>query len=161
MDCDRLSSARATVFVLISRCTLQKQEITLWSGGHRLPQGLIMLLLWPTTSFNLLDGIWESPDCDGREAECTELEGRVTQRGSVFLYILGVCACVCVSSRQQCAASNILWRDQWLGLWLRLHTEGRQQSPTSWFNVRLIDCLIDSLSDWFDCFLYLSWNIFL
>lgn len=54
-----------------------------------------MLLLWPTTSFNLLDGIWESPDCDGREAEHTEPEGRVTQCGSVFLYIL----CVCVLAR--------------------------------------------------------------
>lgn len=50
-------------------------------------------------------------------------------------------------------------RDQRLGLWLGPHadsTEGCQRCPTDCFNNWLIDCLIDSLFEWFDCFLSLS-----
>lgn len=45
----RLASVRSSVFVLMSCYVPPKQQMNSWPGSRQLTQGLIMLLLHPTT----------------------------------------------------------------------------------------------------------------
>lgn len=169
--CTYAVSARAGVFVLISCCALQKQEITSPSWKPSAHPRLNYVTPSPYhLPFNLPDSIW-NPVASRRDRGWLREQG--LQRGVWLSVCVRRCVCVCVrcvlmcvrvSSRQQWVVSNTLPGIKHSACGLRPHTDpplwNANSARPDWLNDWLIDCLIDWLFDWFDCFLSLSGGVF-